>query len=87
MGILDGISGNPLGNDNLKSIQLIKSMGTGTVPEKSDLIGLLTGGVIGLLIARKWPGFVVKSVGIVVGAELGIQVASMIRSQHEQKSS
>ena len=65
---------------NLQSIKILQSIGN---PEyqisKGDILGLAFGGLLGWWISNKWPNMVVKYVGVVVGAELGILIARMIR--------
>lgn len=74
-----GIKELPPRGTGLQSIGLLQSIGN---PEyeisTGDIIGLVAGGLMGWWIAKKWPNMVVKYVGVVVGAELGILVARMI---------
>ncbi len=64
---------------NLQSIKLLQSLGN---PEyqisKAEILGLSLGGIAGWWIANKFPNMVVKYVGVVVGAELGILIARLL---------
>ena len=66
----------------LQSLGVLKGLGN---PEsnisKSDVAGLIVGGLAGWWVAKKWPNMVVKYVGVVVGAELGILIARMFKKE------
>ena len=64
----------------LQSMSILKGLGNPetTIP-KSDIAGLLIGGLVGWWIAKKFPNMIIKYVGIIAGAELGILVARMIK--------
>lgn len=70
------------GLSGLNSLKVLQSLGN---PEyqisNSDIIGLVLGSAIGWIVAKKWPNMVVKYVGVIVGAELGILVARMVSSR------
>ena len=66
----------------LQSIGVIQSIGD-TAGIKSDVIGLLAGGFVGWYVSKRWPNMVVKYVGIVVGAELGIIISRLIGNKDE----
>ena len=64
----------------LQSLGILKGLGNPEIGvSTSDIIGLVIGGGLGWWISSKWPNMVVKYVGVVVGAELGILIARMIR--------
>ena len=68
------------GLPGLQSIGLLQSLGNPDYQiSTGDIVGLLCGGLAGWVIAKKWPNMVIKYVGVVVGAELGILVARMVR--------
>jgi len=72
----------PSRGTGLQSIGLLQSLGTpGTTVSGYDIAGLLGGGAVGWYIAKKFPNMVVKYVGVVVGAELGILIARLIRGK------
>ena len=63
----------------LQSLGILKGLGNPEIPvSTSDIVGLLVGGLAGWWISTKFPNMVVKYVGVVVGAELGILVARLI---------
>ena len=68
-----------IGLPQLQSIKILQSIGN---PEyqisSSDILGLVLGGGLGWWISSKYPNMVVKYVGVVVGAELGILIARMM---------
>ena len=69
---------NPSSGTGLQSLGLLKGLGNPEIPvSTSDIIGLISGGLVGWWIATKFPNMVVKYVGVVVGAELGILIARM----------
>ena len=64
----------------LQSLEILKSIINPGIPTAAtDIWGLLVGGGIGWYISNKFPNMVVKYVGVVVGAELGILIARMIK--------
>ena len=65
----------------LQSIGILKSLGNPetTIP-KTDIAGLLIGGLIGWWVAKKFPNMIIKYVGIIAGAELGILIARMFKT-------
>ena len=71
------------GLPQLQSMGLLQSLGSIGNPEfqipKSEIIGLVSGALVGWWVSNKWPNMVVKYVGVVVGAELGILIARMIK--------
>ena len=75
------------GLSGLNSIGLIRSIGN---PEYSinnrDVAGLIGGGLAGWYIAKRYPNMVVKYVGIVVGAELGILIARMTSNNNNSST-
>ena len=80
---VEGIKGpgkNITGLSGLQSIGLLQSIGNpDTEVSTGDIIGLIGGGAIGFLLAKKFPSLVIKYVGVIVGAELGVLIARMIR--------
>ena len=72
-----------LGNNlpQLQSLGILKGLSNPTDIPRSDIIGLLIGGSVGWVVAKKFPNTVVKVVGVVVGAELGILIARMLASK------
>lgn len=65
----------------LKSLQTLRGLGqTDSVIDKGDVIGLLLGAIAGFIIAKKWPGSIVKYVGVIVGAEAGVIISQVIKS-------
>ena len=59
----------------LKSIGLLQQLTEDpSAVSKTDIVGLLAGGALGLYISSKFPKAVVKYIGIIVGAELGIMI-------------
>ena len=57
----------------LKSIGLLQQLSEDpSSVSKTDIVGLLAGGALGLYVSSKFPKAVVKYIGIIVGAELGI---------------
>ena len=71
---------NPSSGIGLQSLGVLRGLGNPTGIANSDIIGLIGGGLLGWYISSKFPNMVVKYVGVVVGAELGILVARMISS-------
>ncbi len=69
---------NP-GGIGLQSLEVLKGLGNPETISKSDIIGLVSGGLVGWWISNKFPNMVVKYVGVVVGAELGILIARLVR--------
>ena len=64
----------------LQSLGILKGLGNPEIPvSNTDIIGLIGGGLVGWWISTKWPNMVVKYVGVVVGAELGILIARLTR--------
>ena len=62
----------------LQSLGILKGLGNPEIPvSTSDIAGLLVGGLLGWWISTKFPNMVVKYVGVVVGAELGILISRM----------
>ena len=69
-----------IGLPALNSVKLLQSIGqTGISIDRNDIIGLIAGAVLGWMVAKKWPNMVVKYVGVIVGAEMGILVARMLK--------
>ena len=62
----------------LQSLEVLQSLTNPTSIAKSDIFGMIGGGILGLIISNKFPNMVVKYVGMVVGAELGILIARML---------
>ncbi len=73
-----------IGMPNLNSLGVLKSISTGDI-NRADIIGLLVGAAGGWFLANKWPNMIIKYVGIVVGAELGIIVARLIKGIQSNK--
>lgn len=74
---------NPLsGMPDLQSIGLLKGLSENPeqVP-KTDIAGLVVGGLVGWYIATKFPKHVIKLVGVAFGAELGILIARMVNNK------
>jgi len=68
----------PTGGAGLQSIGVFQQLsGDPANVQKTDIIGMLVGGLAGWYLSAKFPNAVVKYVGIVVGAELGIMIARM----------
>ena len=66
----------------LQSLGVIKGLGNPEIGiSKPDIIGMVVGGLAGWFISTKFPNMVVKYVGVVVGAELGILIARMVGSK------
>jgi hypothetical protein len=64
---------------NLQSMKVLGSLADPTSGVKtSDVIGLAGGALLGWFLAKKFPNFVVKGVGVLAGAELGIIIARLI---------
>lgn len=74
---LSGIKG--FGMPQLQSIGVLKQLNNPVDINTTDLLGLIGGGVTGWLISKKWPNMVIKYVGVVVGAELGILIARLVK--------
>ena len=71
---------NLAGLSQLQSLQVLQQMtNPGTTVSTIDVVGLIGGGLVGWWIASKFPKAVVKYIGVIVGAELGILVARMVR--------
>ena len=80
----------------LQSLKVLRGMGNPEITtSKSDIVGLIVGGLLGWYLAKRWPNFVIKGVGIVIGAELGVivvrliqnsQIAKKLGGEHEIKS-
>ena len=69
----------------LNSIKLLKGLGNPEVGVvKTDVTGLIVGGLVGLCVAKKWPHFIIKGIGVIAGAELGILLARLIGGSNEQ---
>ena len=47
----------------------------------TDVVGLIGGAALGWYVARKWPKGIITYLGIVVGAELGLRIATLIRDR------
>ena len=63
-----------------QSIGMLQQLGTDpSTVSRSDIAGLIAGGLAGWYIAHRWPNAIVKYIGIVVGDELGILIARMTR--------
>ena len=74
------LSNDMTGLGSLQSIQMLQSLGNPeTQVSTTDIVGLVGGALIGWWISNKFPKAVVKYIGVVVGAELGILVARMMR--------
>lgn len=74
---------NPLSGTGieLQSLGVIRDIGeTGTIAT-SDIIGLIGGGAFGFYIAKRWPHSIIKWIGVIVGAELGIVLTRIIKSK------
>jgi len=65
---------------NLANPSNIGSIGALSGTQKAGLIGLFLGGFAGWFIAKKWPGFVVKWVGVAAGANIGVVIAEFLHS-------
>ena len=74
--------GTGLGGITLQSLDLLKNIGSSptTVP-KGEIIGLIAGGVLGYFFARRFPNFIVKYIGAIFGAEVGVILARVINSR------
>lgn len=59
----------------LQSLGVLKGLTNPASVSKTDIAGLIGGGLAGWFIANKFPNMIVKYVGVVVGAELGILIA------------
>jgi NAD kinase len=67
--------------NGLQSIGLLQQLSEDpSAVSKTDLIGLLGGGALGLYISTKFPKAVVKYIGIIVGAELGIMIVRAMKT-------
>ena len=70
----------PSGIGQLQSLQVLQSLGQiGTPISSIDIAGMIGGGLIGWWIAKKYPTMIVKYIGVIVGAELGIMIARLVR--------
>ena len=70
------ISGIP----SLQSLEVLKSLSNPlTGVSTQDIVGMIGGGLLGWWISSKFPKAIVKYIGVIVGAELGILVARLIR--------
>ena len=68
------------GLSSLQSLQMLQSIGNPeTVISRTDIAGLIGGGLIGWWLAAKYPKMIVKYVGVIVGAELGILIARLVK--------
>ena len=77
---------NSIPGIELKSINVLRNIGNPEVSTStSQIIGMLAGGLLGWYIAKRWPNFVIKWVGVIAGAELGIIVASLIQGSQIAK--
>lgn len=76
--------GTGLGGFELQSIGVLKGMTSIGQSEGnvlvSDILGLVGGGALGFYIAKRWPHSIVKWIGVIVGAELGIVLVRIINS-------
>lgn len=64
----------------LQSLGIIKDLGNPEVGVSTrDIVGMLVGGGLGWWISNRFPNMVVKYVGVVVGAELGILISRMTK--------
>ena len=65
---------------NLQSIGMLQQLTTNPAGvSKADIVGLVGGSLVGWYISNKFPKVIVKYIGVVVGAELGILIARMVR--------
>lgn len=65
----------------LPMASVLKGIGqTGEIP-KADIAGMIVGGLAGYLLARKWPNFIVKWVGVIAFANLGIVISRWISNR------
>ena len=70
-------------SSGLQSLGILQGLGNPEVGiSNRDIIGMITGGLAGWWISTKFPNMVVKYVGVVVGAELGILIARMFSSRN-----
>ena len=87
MDAFEGIGMNPnsanhsnTGAPNLRSISILQQLSNDpSSVSMTDIIGLLSGGALGLYVANKFPNAIVKYVGIVAGAEMGIMIARALK--------
>jgi len=64
---------------SLNSLKVLGSIANPSTVSTPDIVGLVGGGVIGWMVAKKYPKMVVKYIGIIVGAELGILISRVIK--------
>ena len=77
LGRIPGLGG--LGGFELQSMKVLKGMGNpGITTSTPDIIGLIAGGALGFYLAKRWPNMMIKGIGVIIGAELGIIAARLI---------
>ena len=75
-----GGTGVPGTGIRLQSLDLIQSVVDPSLPiSKGEIIGLVAGGLAGWIIANKFSLSAVKYIGAIVGAELGILIARLVK--------
>ena len=58
----------------------IGNIGQMTSAQRAGLIGLVVGGLVGWYVAKRWPNFIVKWVGVIAGANLGVIIAEFMQA-------
>jgi len=73
---------NPKNTNNLRSLKTLQQLNEDpSSVSMTDIIGLVGGGALGLYVSTKFPNAIVKYIGIIVGAELGIAIARVLRHE------
>ena len=67
------------GMPTLNSLKVLGSIADPSTISTPDIVGLISGGLVGWMVAKKYPKMVVKYIGVIVGAELGILISRMIK--------
>ena len=62
------------------SPESIGNIGQMTGAQRAGLAGLVIGGLAGWYVAKRWPNFIVKWVGVIAGANLGVIIAEFLQS-------
>lgn len=74
----------PTRGTGLKSIGTLQQLSNDplSVPVP-EIAGLIAGGCTGLFLANKYPSTAVKYIGLIVGAEIGIYIAQLIKNSND----